>query len=340
MPEFCIYGICIAVFIAAVGGFIANRVMPGIFDNVFNVFKQLWGRIRGAERNAIIIVRGRKIAIIAGDQVRRRDIRGAVELDMYDGFTNIPGWDRSAIDKVTKKCCGWHNKNPYIYIMAKEVRTGRIIGYINMSPVTDEFYERILDGTTRDTDMDVDDLLSYVADLDQFFNLLLLSVVVQSEYRNTEVSVRLVSEAVKNIKSFGNKKIGGQEILVRRMVADAVSRKGKHICERSFGMHFVCQTNRPTEDSHADTQQMSSIYEVTLLPPDPVARRRASTSPAQQLYDYFAKKWENRNIRDLFAAAFPEDYQKYLDVNASENSVADSHQCTMPTAPLGTNSPR
>lgn len=77
----------------------------------------------------------RNISIITGRQVTREDIREAVVLDtlVYDDIYHVD----------TAQCEERFDVNPDIYVMAKDNRTNKVIAYVNVSPVTDECYERI-----------------------------------------------------------------------------------------------------------------------------------------------------------------------------------------------------
>ena len=80
----------------------------------------------------------RNISIISGRQVTTADIRDAVLLDalVYDDIYHVD----------TTQCEEWFAVNPDIYVMAKDNRTNRVIAYVNVSPITEECYERIKNG--------------------------------------------------------------------------------------------------------------------------------------------------------------------------------------------------
>ena len=93
------------------------------------------------------------ISIITGRQVTKEDIREAVILDtlVYDDIYHVD----------TTQCEEWFAVNPDIYVIAKDNRTNKVIAYVNVSPVTDECYERIKNGDVIDTGITADMLLSY-----------------------------------------------------------------------------------------------------------------------------------------------------------------------------------
>lgn len=94
----------------------------------------------------------KRISIITGRQVTLEDITQAVYLDtlVYDDIYHVD----------TTQCEEWFAVNPDIYVMAKDIKTNRIIAYVNISPVTDECYDRIKQGDFIDTGITADMILS------------------------------------------------------------------------------------------------------------------------------------------------------------------------------------
>ncbi len=77
----------------------------------------------------------KRIAIITGKQVTAEDIAQAAYLDtlVYDDIYLV----------TVEQCEEWMAVNPDIYVLAKDIQTNRFIAYANLTPVTDECYERI-----------------------------------------------------------------------------------------------------------------------------------------------------------------------------------------------------
>ena len=84
-----------------------------------------------------------KYSIVEGVNVVRQDIEDALELDKLvyeeDFYVSI------------EQCLSWYTRNNKIYTMIRDDETGKIIGYINASPVSGEYYERIRSGDFIDT---------------------------------------------------------------------------------------------------------------------------------------------------------------------------------------------
>ena len=202
-----------------------------------------------------------RISIITGRQVTNQDIREAVALDMlvYDDIYHVD----------TSQCEEWFNVNPDIYIMAKDNRTNRVIAYVNVSPVTDECYDRIKNGDFIDTGITADMLLSY--DMPFPYSVYFSSIVIHPDYQNTEVFMQLFNAIVKKFICLGE-----HEVYVKRILADAVTKNGEKFC-KLFGMNKVKGSNHE-----------STLYEITMIPP----KFRILSKMSKRLYDYYQKKYD------------------------------------------------
>lgn len=79
--------------------------------------------------------------------------------------------------------------------MAKDIRTNRVIAYENVSPVTDECYDRIKNGDFIDTGITAYMLLSY--DMPFPYSVYFSSIVIHPDYQNTEVIMQFFNAIVK-----------------------------------------------------------------------------------------------------------------------------------------------
>lgn len=202
-----------------------------------------------------------KIEIITGRQVSSEDIRQAVMLDelVYDDIYHVD----------SSLCEEWFDVNPDIYVMAKDKSTKKVIAYINISPVTEECYERIKQGDFIDTGITADMLLSY--DMPFPYSVYFSSIVIHPEYQNTEVFMELFNAVVKKFIYLGE-----HEVYVRRMLADAVTKNGEKFC-KLFGMTKV-----------KGSDHNSTLYEISMIPP----KFRVMSKMTKQLYDYYLKKYD------------------------------------------------
>lgn len=94
----------------------------------------------------------------------------------------------------TTQCEEWFAVNPDIYVMVKDIKTNRIISYVNISPVTDECYDRIKQGLFIDIGITADMILSY--DMSFPYSLYFSSIVIHPDYQNSEVFMEIFNAIV------------------------------------------------------------------------------------------------------------------------------------------------
>lgn len=201
------------------------------------------------------------ISIITGKQVTLEDIAQAVCLDalVYEDIYHVDA----------TRCEEWFAVNPDIYVMAKDNKSDKIIAYVNISPVTDECYNRIKRGDFIDTGITADMILSY--DMPFPYSVYFSSIVIHPDYQNTEVFMELFNAIVDKFIALGE-----HEVFIHRMIADAVTKNGEKFC-RLFGMTKLDGSNHE-----------SSLYEVTMIPPE----FRVLSKKSRQLYDYYRRKYD------------------------------------------------
>ncbi len=205
--------------------------------------------------------KNKRIKIVSGKQVTLEDIKQAVELDalVYDDIYHVD----------TTVCEEWFCVNPDIYVMAKDAVDDKIIAYVNLSPVTDECYDRIKKGDFIDTGITADMILSY--DMPFPYSLYFSSIVIHPDYHNTEVFMELFNAIIDKFLVLGE-----HEVYIKRMIADAVTTNGEKFC-KLFGMKKLKSSDHE-----------SSLYEITMIPP----KFRMLSKKTKQLFDYYQKKYE------------------------------------------------
>lgn len=158
------------------------------------------------------------ISIITGKQVTLEDIAQAVCLDalVYEDIYHVDA----------TRCEEWFAVNPDIYVMAKDNKSDKIIAYVNISPVTDECYNRIKRGDFIDTGITADMILSY--DMPFPYSVYFSSIVIHPDYHNTEVFMELFNAIVDKFIALGE-----HEVFIRRMIADAVTKTVKSFADCS-----------------------------------------------------------------------------------------------------------
>lgn len=174
-------------------------------------------------------------------------------------------------------CIQLHKINPYIYLFFKDNKTGKIVGNIDINPVSDECYDLIRSGRFYDSQITPEMLLPY--DMPALYNIYFCGIMIREEYRNTALFLYMFNAVIDLFMNIGNR-----GILPRKMIADAVTENGIKFC-KLFGMEKV-----------KDSEHQSSLYEVSLIPP----KFRVSSRATKTLHDYFQEKYEeNKDFIDL-----------------------------------------
>ncbi len=203
-------------------------------------------------------------SIIQGKDVTIKDIKEALELDKR--FYDLKDDEQFTLEK----CLNWYNINPHIYTMLRDNKTNKIIAYINAAPITDECYEDIKSGKYVDAKIDDEDIESF--EIAGFYNLYFASVVVDLDYQNLFLLQMVYNAFIDNLLKLLN-----NDFIITRIIADAVSKKGKKFCE-IFGLNKVIPK----------TEHDSTIYEAILYPP----QIRITSKKMKQVYDAYKKKEE------------------------------------------------
>lgn len=213
--------------------------------------------------------------LMAPDEITPADIQAVLDMEAEV----YPENERQALEA----CLAYFEANPLVYLFFKDERTGRIVGNIDVCPVTDECYGTIRSGRFLDRDISPDMVLSY--DMPALYNLYFEGITVRREYRNTSLFLFMFNSLVDLFRSLGEK-----EVFAKRMIADAVTKEGEKFC-KLFGMVKV-----------GESDHLSSLYEVSLIPP----RFRVTSKPTKALHDYYAQKYEEvRDILEADAGTFP-----------------------------------
>lgn len=159
-----------------------------------------------------------------GAQIDHRMISEALQLD------RISYGDIYQLQEET--CYNYFEKNNDIYIMAEDVESGHVIGYINFSPVQATVFEELVSGKIIDTVISGDDVLPYRDE--RFYWGYFSSIVVHPDYRQHGVATQMLlhwSDLVLRLAAERN-------IFFKKIVADAVSDVGAHLLSE-LGFAFV-----------------------------------------------------------------------------------------------------
>lgn len=200
--------------------------------------------------------------ILTGKEITPVEIQQALDLDamVYEKEFLVP----------LETCIKWFEVNPDIYVMVKDKRNNKVIGYINISPITDESYEKIRSCKFIDTGITDDMILSY--DMPFPYSVYFSSVVIHPDYQNSSIFMQLFNAVVDKFITLGK-----QEVYIKRMIADAVTANGIKFC-KLFGMKKV-----------DDSNHHSTVYEITMIPP----QFKILSKKTKQLFDYYHEKYQS-----------------------------------------------
>ena len=124
----------------------------------------------------------KSFSILAGNKINREMISEAIQLDRlsYDDVYQLQ----------VDTCFDYFEKNNDIYIMAVDNESGRVIGYINYSPIKEEVYSELSSGSVIDTVITGDDVLPYEdgACYWGYFS----SIVVHPDYRQHGIATQML----------------------------------------------------------------------------------------------------------------------------------------------------
>ena len=188
-----------------------------------------------------------KYIVLEGVNINNEDIYKALELDRK--YYNIP--DNEQFD--VEKCMNWNNKtNNQIYTMIKDSESGDVIGYINAVPINNQCYEDIRAGKYPDAEINDEDIVAFeTPDIHKSYSLYFASIVIDTS-KDGFIRFKMLYDAfLDKIINFTKK-----NIIISRIIADAVSEEGKKMCMLS-GMKKITDTEHDG----------SVIFEFELFPP-------------------------------------------------------------------------
>lgn len=252
--------------------------------------------------------------IISGEEVTKENIAEALELD------KLVYQDEFIVD--IERCFAWFEANNQIYIMIYDETAKKIVSYINLSPVTEEYYNKIRSGQFIDTLLPSDAIVAY--DFPDLYFLYFSSIVIHPDYQNTGIFKLLFDSIVKKIIELGE-----NDIFFKKMVADAVTERGEKFC-KLFGMKKL-----------KNSEHASSIYEVNLIPPE----FRVSSKATQELKEFYTQyaramnlEKNNNNITETNtplaleaddALTSSQRFDVFLSFKNSDKNGSATYECKM-----------
>lgn len=165
--------------------------------------------------------------LLCDEEVTPQDISDAIELDMETYSVSY----RFSLEK----CVSLMNINPKTYVMVKDVKADKVVGYINTMCVNEGCYDKIRRGEFPDSEIPLKDVLpingrgvNYV-----YF----ASILVKSDHRERGIATVMLKALAAKMKF-----LFGSEYPVY-IVFDDVSEHGIKLCE-SLNLEKVDVTQR------------------------------------------------------------------------------------------------
>ncbi len=136
-------------------------------------------------------------------------------------------------DHITpaEQAFAWYVKYPYTTIAAEDA--GRIVGFVNLFPVSDAVLERLNTGSFNDKDLTVEDIADIHASQTAPLHMFLSCIVVTPEYRKRGLTQTLLQHAVAQYAAVEHR--------CDVIVTDNVTPEGNRF-SRKYGFTPVCQT--------------------------------------------------------------------------------------------------
>jgi len=196
------------------------------------------------------------LIIIEGENITVEHIKQILNLDklVYD----------ECYQNSLETCLDAYERNSDTYTMLYSTSADKIVAYVHVVPVTDEYYDRMKSGTLNDAYLPPEASVPY--DLPGIYSLYFSSAVIHPDYQMVGVLKYLLEAFVEKLISLGE-----EGFYMKRVLADAVTDKGEKFCSL-VGM------NRLYESDHN-----SIIYEMELLPP----KFKAISNAHARFYDYY-----------------------------------------------------
>ncbi|MGL5650070.1 MAG: hypothetical protein ACRDDY_19745 [Clostridium sp.] len=122
---------------------------------------------------------------------------------------------------------------------------GKVVGFINMFPISDKVYDLLKVGKFNDKYLKLEDLINLDTYKGNDLNLFLSCVLIDSEYRKTDALTSILNEYVKVYKEVN------KNFKIKNVITDNVTQGGANFSER-LGFHKVIDSNHD-----------SVVYEIT-----------------------------------------------------------------------------
>lgn len=167
-------------------------------------------------------------------------------IDMYQIDKMVLRADLIARPEIT---FGWYQYNIYTHIAVRSLKTGRIVGYFALLPITDDLFKIIQSGDFKDNDLSTDYIRQY--NMADFYKLYVAAVCIHPNYQNTSAFNCLYHALIKMMYDLASER----EVYITDIITEASTKQGEKLC-KILGLKKAMDTNLNTE-----------LYTASLLPP-------------------------------------------------------------------------
>lgn len=207
------------------------------------------------------IIKDINICAVIPGQISEEDI---LEIDNIEALVLPP--ELIAGSEMTKK---WYDHNPFTLLGARDVSTGKLVGFIHTLPVKNQLFEKIKSGDFDDTTFSTSEIMQY--DLPGVYKLYLSSFCIHPKYHGNINVFRFIYNAFIDMLTTLAQE---HEIFISEIVADGATEKGKALCE-SIGMKI-----------HARSIHGTEVYYAALIPPS-VSTVRLNSKHGRRLIELY-----------------------------------------------------
>lgn len=172
----------------------------------------------------------------------------------------------SSIDDVIQ----WYEYNNYTMHGVRDENSGRIVGFINALPLTDECYEMIKSGNFPDINIRTTHIRKF--EYPDFYKLYISSICIAPSYQNTEAFKILYNSLINIILELAIK----NEVYFSELLSDACTDQGVRL-SHVIGMKFL-----------RESQYNTKLYCGTLIPPS----LRLRNNMGKALINFYNNKFD------------------------------------------------
>jgi hypothetical protein len=173
----------------------------------------------------------------------------------------------------------WYNYNPLTLLGVRDISTRKLIGFINTLPISDDLYNKIVQGNFDDTIIDTCDIRQY--DMPGPYKLYISSLCVHPKYNSTTAFMLIYSSFIDLLLTLATER----EVFITDIVADGATVKGATLCE-TIGMKKC-----------ADSIHNTNVYSAALIPPN-FATIKLKNRQGQLLIKYYDRVYSD--YKELF----------------------------------------